>query len=630
MMEGDLLRIFAIYLLVETNRVADPVECSFVLSKVLFQYLLASRPTLSVSSAHQEWSQLAKLFEDDNIKAFFVDQVKEYCASFSLFSDFLDRNLKHVFDEAAANATGLKGPSRISESSFLGVCVRSVLARWQSYEFDQQCRCYSDFTSFINSISEDQPVSLLLNASVNRFEEYCAQGKMVEAEAWIHKYFDNRSLHFLFITNPSSKTDSKDLAELALSLENAFASDREKRVDQRTMLAFAVLRIRANDMINAQLAVDEALKIAHQSADHASVAYCLLLLFHITERSNHLHSSNSSNTQSEDLLRRCILRAATLKLPHLVAEAGLSYATVKLREAASIDSSHENQANDNLATSSSWSFDRIHRFLALCEFGDSQRIAKALVSDEDFSSAHDVSSGMGGGMMMMRGPSSMMSSTSSNDGSCLDPSAEGYVSFSMKIAIVAAQVLCQQQEYEMAVLCCTRAMERYSSASDIDMQYLIALHLVQLEINAFVRQNVNCNRDEALLYLIAQLTQYKQQVTTKTLQDSIYAKQVLDTIIAYLAALCAALKGEWSRSLRFMDHCVAWSTSFASNHSHMMPVILQITSLRLLLLQALIKGKVESLDEVKILSQFSLLARDAGYSSRCLEEAPLVQWLVKL
>lgn len=619
-MEGDLLRVFAICFMVETNRVSEPFEQSFLLAKVLFRYLLASRPTLTVSSAHQEWSRLTKVSSDSKLTVFFVQWIAEFCESFFLFSDFLGHTLKHVFDETAANPTGLKGPTRISESSFLGVMVRSVLVRWQSYEFDQQCRCYSVFSAFLGNLTQDEPVSLSPYIHVDQFEKFCAQGQMVDAESWVHTYFDNRNLNFLFVTNSPTKTENKDLAELALSLENDSTSDCEKRVDQRAMLALAVLRTRANDMNKAQLAVNEALKIAHQNGDHASVAYCLLLLFHIVERS---YNSSSSKMDSEDLLRRCILRAASLKLPHLVAEAGLSYATFKQREAASMDG---NQAKDSLGSSNTWSLDRIHRFLSICEYGDSQRISKALISDEYFSSSDAVST-MSGGMMSMRGPNLNMT-TNNNDGSCLDSNAVGYASFSMKIAIVQAEVFSQQQEYDVAVLCCNRALERCSTSTDIDMQCLVSLHRMQMKVNAYLTSNPNCDKNEALLFFIAQLTQCKQQQeSTKIMQaHGIFGKQVLGTIIAYLAALCAAVKSEWSRSLRFMDQCVAWCTDFASNHAHVMPILLQMQSLRCRLLQALIKGKMESLGELKIASQLSLLL--GRY--RCLEQVPLVQWLLKL
>jgi hypothetical protein len=106
---------------------------------------------------------------------------------------------------------------------------------------------------------------------------------------------------------------------------------------QHALLNLSSAAAQTSHLDQALMAVEEAIKVAHQRGDHASVAQSLLLMYFIMKRMSTLYSSSASiddkdlsvyssqlRDSSENVLLRCINQSFFVSIPKLTFQASLA------------------------------------------------------------------------------------------------------------------------------------------------------------------------------------------------------------------------------------------------------------------------------------------------------------------
>ena len=233
---------------------------------------------------------------------------------------------KGLFQEnpATANVNGCPGPTKVCADSFLGIFLRSFLAKFDSLSFESICTVYENLVNFtrraiaglrsktaILKIEEayrafdkvigiDDNVFASSHSSVNspvlhllNSMRAISLGDVTAAESELHKYFDynatdlikaNLSQQVNNAVGPDGKSTVVEMsvAEAVSQLKAAnsqplFAGHRH----QQAMLSLARMWSENRQFGLALGAVEEAMKISHNRGDHKSVAGALLLIHEV-------------------------------------------------------------------------------------------------------------------------------------------------------------------------------------------------------------------------------------------------------------------------------------------------------------------------------------------------------------
>jgi hypothetical protein len=263
-----------------------------------------------------------------------------------------------LFQESSGESpNGLQAPNIIKSDSIIGLYLRSINIKWLALRFDELCVLYETYHDFLNkdfksndtenmfenideafklfpfrigqNYSEIPPISTSNVGSVSTPQyhmlhaEYAIMNNdILPAVDSVHKYFDHNN------QNPLASRSS--ISNMISQLESLKMESKRKNVCyQQAMLSLASLWIKTYQYSQATIAVEEAMKMAHQRGDHASVAHALLLLYYIVEI---MPEDNTDGVISaENVITRCIQRCINLKLRELEIQATILLVRLRLK-----------------------------------------------------------------------------------------------------------------------------------------------------------------------------------------------------------------------------------------------------------------------------------------------------------
>jgi hypothetical protein len=548
---SDVLQASIIYLMVSLVRISSEAEDGMEFSTAevktfsakALQYLC--RRT-SLSSNHDDLSskfvaikELQAIFVEDQ----FVEKIFDHLNSltnFENFLNFMEKTLAEIFQlPVGSTENGLCGPYRVNETSFLGIFLRAMMAKWVAIDFDSQCMIYDQFCQFMQSdsewIMEEQqdevfsPPSPLSNRKftgleslLQELEEATQHYDIARAEKLIHDYFDTTlysntgnllllttSSHHMKANNNNTTTgnpttnntnvnnSNNPITALLQELQSITTTPQEipYKSNQTAMLCLATLYLKVGNYDQAFLAVEEAMKSAHQRGDHQSVVKSLYLLFHIKQRevqqisSNSKENKNNQNKQInysqivsilsissaqneylEDILQRIYHRASSLQLHELVAETSLLFADLKLFEYYEtyyyqlyhlhMNTNNNNNDHHHPKNSSNWMFRDLHILCTFIQHGETNLLyqyyqtKENMLIDELLSTSLSLMNNNNNNMLLMNKNNNNNNSNNNSQSSFnnrLSFHQKGYFEMLIKVTIFYIELYSQQQFYELAM-----------------------------------------------------------------------------------------------------------------------------------------------------------------------------------
>lgn len=350
----------------------------------------------SISSITREYinykefqSVLIEVFEYNNdLLQDFQIKLQHKLDNLNQFYDFIS-DLNHLFTEDISiyNINKLTCPIRITRTSLYGIFIRVFLVQWNMFSFEATCQIYDSLINFLQFPNRNQNLhdevksmdnfqvfigrhdklqNVIPHASlpsksqlVFEIQKAFASNDIYAAEQLLHEFFDSNDLPILNVLSMSPVGTSIDnilpsqqnISTAFLSLQSIISSSNstvhfeDKGKHQLALLSLSILYLlelhhqsnglgckdsRDSLYTLAMNTLDEALKIAHSRGDNLTVAKTLLMLYHF-------HSINKENNHSnhEELLVRCIDKAAHLHDKQLVAQASLMLAQHRAQHALS-------------------------------------------------------------------------------------------------------------------------------------------------------------------------------------------------------------------------------------------------------------------------------------------------------
>ena len=250
------------------------------------------------------------------------------------FIHFFDGIQDLFLNDSAGSPNEAMGPTKLCLDSSLGIYCRTLSAKWECLSFDLVCQLFESFTSFmglhpnqevieaVRTVSLEEPVREGVHLFLQQAEEASKNGDVHTAEGLLHRYFDfngNDPLLSVASKCTSGSSPQHALAALCHANDPQFTGTRH----QQALLQLASMWSRNGHYHLAMVAVEEAMKTAHQRGDHGSVARALLLLYHVVSglNSSDQKSSVIATVGAEEVLRRCLDRCSTLGMNALASQA---------------------------------------------------------------------------------------------------------------------------------------------------------------------------------------------------------------------------------------------------------------------------------------------------------------------
>jgi hypothetical protein len=277
--------------------------------------------------------------------------------------------------EDFASPNNLIAPFQICSDSIIGIFLRYFLACWNTMTFEDICKFYENFMEFMSSDDNHgydnsyRPMDMKMNWSFeaqneslnemdvdtpylpyidriddNDIDRVISVGDMINAEKLIHATYDQSGSK---IIHPHCRAnDQTNIANALRALKESSLKDSINSIDrhQHAMLRLASAWGRNKYYDQALTASEEAIKIAHQKGDHATIAKTLLLanqiLMNAVDQQHSFHNDENMEygttvglkSDDDELLCRCLERCVTSKLYHLSAQATLLLARSRSRQ----------------------------------------------------------------------------------------------------------------------------------------------------------------------------------------------------------------------------------------------------------------------------------------------------------
>jgi hypothetical protein len=273
-------------------------------------------------------------------------------------------NVDSIFTENSEySPNGVIGPNRITKNSHVGLFVRYFLARWESLSFEKVCDFCDANSNFIASLRRIGGERSSYNMGLTNVVDYGGLGDMESVEYTIHEYFDygGRAIPLSSTIFPDAGMDIGDKTELPTDLSSLssfrsvdFAVSGLSAFDfselltssqsrhQLSMVCLATSWARMGNHELALVAVDEAMKTAHQRNDHACVARCLLILYHVISMQavqevcedvesfdDIFYKLDSIASLKESILYKCLEQSSQSKLSVLSAHSAVMLAQLR-------------------------------------------------------------------------------------------------------------------------------------------------------------------------------------------------------------------------------------------------------------------------------------------------------------
>lgn len=521
-----------------------------------------------VSSLDDRLKLLAQFYQSEHYLSIIVEFILSLL-NFNDFLHFMEITLKELFDSGEAGENALAGPTKITETSVLGILIRTLQAQWAVLDFAQQCALYRSYTSLVSTLSVDsiQAASLTVSEAISspqstlsstpdiveQIESSCQDHDVNRAEFLIHQLFDSSS------SDPLRRNVRKEFQSLQVfvqDLDQSFSSQGRLRTNQSAMITLAILWLRAGNLERAYIAVEEALKTAHHSGDHPSVVRCLLVLFHVFQHDNNL-------VDCEDIIMRCLVRAGALKMHEAVAEAALILATLKLQmlpsSVASSGSHEPKPSSESLSTKArdrpvSWSFRNVLNILLYAAHGETSSTVKFCLTKETVS-VEDV----GSNLSPMNAAQQAAAGKSWPVAEELPKNDSTFANFSLRCASVQAQLWMKAGNAEMAGFVTSRALNLYHHNAHREVVVVALLQKLLTSIEATLTQE----KTNPIETFVALLRRYRkvQDLMQANAENSKFVTCLLNMAIDVLGFFCAVSMHQWTRAERFSEKIVTNATS---------------------------------------------------------------------
>jgi len=457
--------------------------------------------------------------------------------------DFID-NTRDLFEyDSNLSNNGVPAPTRVCPDSNLGIFLRSIHACWDSMSFGAISLLHDSLKRFNENVSDNQQIPSNMDGAIDPEEAFnnfayklgiddavvdivdsedaiddgnayahllnamkaVVCGDVKTAEGSMHWYFDYNPSDPL-TTVPSSSNGvsaaGKSTSEAIQMLESCnqpqFANERH----QQAMLTLASMWARNSHYSMALLALEEAMKTAHQRGDHLSIAKALLVLHEVvlSSQKDQLVISES-NILPDEVLSRCINRCVELHMRPLAAQAAIFLA--KLRSQRPLrnngigifsspktvvtavnkskpvsDDTNQNVIEDEAFVTAFSGTDTIQNvwYLLLCaQIGECQLISQ-----------------VANGTVYNTVPSIHPNSKDSLSQD-IPLSVEESIAFSIQATIISADLWTRLGLMEMALLQCRRAVRQFgvhaSSEDFINICCKMARHIVDIEYSLLQNHN---------------------------------------------------------------------------------------------------------------------------------------------
>lgn len=245
-------------------------------------------------------------------------------------------NAQAVFDNSNNIQTnGVCFPTSLANDSFLGLFLRKNRVKWELMSFEDIGDLFDSLRKFLHNSISDSGYSNENNSLLSAAEVSIKSFDAPICEEQLHAHFDNSN------RDPSALLSSSSASPLValLELDNYVVLHPNKK-HQQSMLSLGAMWIRTGHFNEAVVAIDEAMKTAHQRGDHVSVSRALLLLHHVVDQ-----APTSIATAMEETLMRCLSRSINLKLKSLSSEAALLFVRHKLKGSFKIENAMSNHVN---------------------------------------------------------------------------------------------------------------------------------------------------------------------------------------------------------------------------------------------------------------------------------------------
>lgn len=259
-------------------------------------------------------------FEADlsNKSSFTPNQIKSFgeLVTFSNVGDLEDfvTSLASIVDmwESNINENSVTSILRVSPSSIFGLFIRSFVATFETYSFEQTVMLFSQLDHFL---SESKPYSMQLGINaiaylVGRVKDirtvtwvpdddisvYSLEagisyvcGDMKRCEEYMQLIFDydcntSTSIPPVFLSSKQIKAKN-ELLSIMINYHNLKSSLKElhgpSQRYQYLMLALSSMWCGLGFQRKAWNGIQEALRMAHQKGDHVAIVGALLLIYHI-------------------------------------------------------------------------------------------------------------------------------------------------------------------------------------------------------------------------------------------------------------------------------------------------------------------------------------------------------------
>lgn len=204
-------------------------------------------------------------------------------------------------------------PFMFKRDSLVGIYLRTILAKWNLFQFGEISQCYEEYLKFCsnetnnssistkNSITNNSIVLSTQSIKYQKPSDYLINAEnainnhdLLPAIESIHSYFD-------YSGNDPLHTKGDIISQTRTIIDNYLScSQQQKFRYQQAMLTLANMWIRNGYYFYANTATEEGMKMAHQLGDHTSVTYALLLLHHIIQGQEKLELENLENENENE------------------------------------------------------------------------------------------------------------------------------------------------------------------------------------------------------------------------------------------------------------------------------------------------------------------------------------------
>lgn len=512
------------------------------------------------------------------------------------FLNFMEIILLEVFQSAGATENGLIGPTRISETSPLGIFVRSLRARWLCADFDEQCAIFNIFESEFRKYSDSAdsyPKSIeahKASSMVDHVENACQNRDIALAEKYIHDIFDSS------LNDPLTLSFKKDFSALNTfvdKFQQSLVAGAPLKSNQIAMITLAIMWFRVGNTDKAYIAIEEALKTAHHCGDHTSVIRCLFVLLHIFQQ-------EENSLDCEEIIQRCLLRSAALNMHEAVAEAALLLATYKLKNVNVGDDSIERDTARVSTTTTrpdllSWNLRDTLNLLYYTIHGESSCTTKfgmkkeTVVVEDTMASSSAVMNAAAAAQAKLWPASEELAKTSSS-----------YAEFYLRATCVQCEIWCKCGVYQMGSIAAARALSLYQNKATPES--VVTLLRKKLFCDLHQLKSASASKDECWHVLIRLLKKYKTLRLHYEASASKYVDHVLSSCVNTISFFCAALSGEWPRAFRFSDKLVI-SSKVAASWGGSLPVLDVLDAQRFRLFHVIASNRSKEMNDTALISE---------------------------